>query len=80
RQNLVNFGVLPLTFANADDYDQIEQDAEIEIDDLHGRLQDGDRLSALVGDASMELIHGLSPRQVEVVIQGGLINWMRERG
>ncbi|MDN5938028.1 MAG: aconitate hydratase [Salinisphaera sp.] len=80
RQNLVNFGVLPLTFANADDYDQIEQDAEIGIDDLHGHLQDGDRLSALVGDASMELIHGLSPRQVEVVIQGGLINWMRERG
>jgi aconitate hydratase len=39
-QNLVNFGVLPLTFAEPGDYDALEQDEVICIPALHQALTD----------------------------------------
>jgi len=80
-QNLVNFGVLPLTFARADDYGRLEQGDVLQLDGLHEALQQGSTVAAQVKgkDGALTLAHQLSPRQVEVLLQGGLINWMRER-
>ncbi|MGH8192598.1 MAG: aconitase family protein, partial [Rhodanobacteraceae bacterium] len=79
-QNLVNFGVLPLTFAHEHDYDKLEQGDMIGLDGLRDKIAKGDTLDVAVkGKHAIKLKHQLSPRQVEVLLAGGLINWMRGR-
>jgi len=79
-QNLVNFGVLPLTFVDSGDLDQLEQGATLAVKGLHDTLAAGDTVSLETGNGkSIECRHGLSTRQVEILLAGGLINWMREQ-
>jgi aconitate hydratase len=80
-QNLVNFGVLPLTFAVAVDYETVQPDERIRITNLHGILRRGRELSGhVVGrERAIELRHDLSERQIELLLAGGAINWMRIR-
>lgn len=40
RQNLINFGILPLTFVEESDYDNLHQDDVLEIGDVHEQLMD----------------------------------------
>ncbi|GAB3675484.1 aconitate hydratase [Salinisphaera aquimarina] len=80
-QNLVNFGVLPLIYENADDHDTLDQGAKLSIKGLHDALDNGDTVSVDVdGGDSVACRHGLSPRQVEILKAGGLINWKRDQG
>ncbi len=80
-QNLVNFGVLPLTFQNPDDRDGIEQDDVLQIDDIHQIVRNGHdlRVRNLTRGTEFMANHSLSERQVNVLEMGGLINWMKAR-
>ena len=80
-QNLVNFGVLPLTFVDESDYDALEQDDTLALSSVPEALRNGSELTLENRTKGVELTvrHGLSDRQIEVLLQGGLINWMRER-
>ena len=77
-QNLVNFGVLPLTFADAADYDRVGQGDRLLIRGLHRALRQGKAIPASIGERRVTLTHDLSPRQVDVLLAGGVINWLRE--
>ena len=79
-QNLCNFGVLPLRFAKDDDYDDIQQDDTLVMDDLAKALQDGKAIKARNrrSGKTYELTHDLSERLVHMVLKGGLLNVMRE--
>lgn len=79
-QNLVNVGILPLTFENADDYKRIAQDDELLIWDVTDNLKQGRKLSVTVENKNLTIParHSLSPRQVEILIEGGLINWLKK--
>src|SRR5919109_1319226 len=79
-QNLPNFGVLPLSFDDVADYDKVEQGDVLAFDDLRKAVSDGDRIVArnTTKGAEVVLRHDLSPRQVEMVLAGGLINVYRE--
>jgi aconitate hydratase len=80
-QNLVNFGILPLSFAHGADYDRIEPGEVIQIADLHASLAPGHELAARIAgkDRSLPLRHDLSYRQLDLLRAGGIINWMRAR-
>ena len=80
-QNLVNFGVLPLTFAEPGDYDALERDEVICIPALHQALRAGGELVARLSgqDRELRLRHDLSKRQLDVLLVGGVINWVRSR-
>ncbi|GIN20142.1 MAG TPA: aconitate hydratase [Bacillus bacterium] len=80
-QNLVNFGVLPLTFVNADDYAQIEQGDILQLSDLRNKVKQGNEFTINVKgkNTSIMVTHALSERQVEVMLKGGLINLVKER-
>ena len=79
-QNLVNFGILPLTFENPDDYQKINQGEVLKLEDLIDHLQEGKKLSVKVENKHLTIPvkHRLSPRQIEVLIDGGLINWLKK--
>ena len=79
-QNLINFGILPLTFIDPNDYDQIEQGDIIEISDVHRGV--GDRKFELLiknKNKSIQAEHQLSERQKEVLLSGSLINWVKKK-
>jgi aconitate hydratase len=78
-QNLVNYGVLPLTFAHTADYDRIAQGDVIRLEELHAALRRGTEIQAGTGGGEwrVTLMHALSPRQIEVLLAGGLINFVR---
>ncbi|HWD06245.1 MAG TPA: aconitate hydratase [Amycolatopsis sp.] len=71
-QNLVNFGVLPLEFADASDYERIERDDVLVLSGLHG-LPDDLVARNTTRDQEYRLTHRLSPRQVDVLLAGGRI-------
>jgi aconitate hydratase len=79
-QNLVNFGVLPLTFADPADYDRLSQGDILSFAGVRAALRQGTALCARRADGgSIAFQHVLSPRQVEVLLAGGVIHWLRPR-
>lgn len=81
EQNLVNFGILPLVFANSTDYEAIVAGDVLEIADVREAVRRGSEVTVVNRTQGQQLIarHKLSPRQGEVLLAGGLVNWMRGR-
>jgi aconitate hydratase len=78
KANLINFGIVPLTFANPDDYDRVEQGAAVVIPGIRAALLDGaTRVTVLVDNAEVVALIDLSPRHREILAAGGLLNWAR---
>ncbi|MGH6663984.1 MAG: aconitate hydratase [Pseudolabrys sp.] len=78
RQNLVNFGVLPLTFGHAEDYDRLRQGDILQLRDLHRALQNDADMTIECG-GPITVRHGLTRKQADVLLAGGLINWRRKQ-
>lgn len=80
-QNLANFGVLAVEFTNAADHDRIEQDDVLALTGIHDALLTGKEI--LVENRTRGEVypvrHSLSSRQVDMLLAGGLIPWLRER-
>ena len=74
-QNLANFGVLPVEFADPADYDRIEQGDELAVDEPRDALAAGKELTVrnVTRDQAYTVRHRLSDRQVEMVLAGGQI-------
>jgi aconitate hydratase len=74
-QNPADFGVLALEFDDPADYDTIDRDDELLLDDLRNTLPGRDTLAVrnLTKERSFTVRHRLSSRQVRDVLAGGLI-------
>ncbi|MGH6887579.1 MAG: aconitase family protein, partial [Geminicoccales bacterium] len=79
RQNLVNYGVLPLVFADPRDYDKLDMGDVLFARNLRRTLENGDDITLEGKSAGVAIAtrHDLTPRQIEAVLAGGLINWRR---
>jgi aconitate hydratase len=80
-QNLANFGVLALEFADLADYDRIEAGDVLALRGLTDSIASGERTVEVENasrDESYRLIHRLSPRQVQMVLAGGLIPTLKQ--
>jgi aconitate hydratase len=77
--NLVNAGILPLTFADAADYDRIETGDELALEGVRARLESGEVivLKNLTRGESYLLRNELSPRQREILLAGGLLEYTK---
>ena len=80
-QNLANFGVLALEFANAADHHRIQQGDVLLLTGLRDALLNGKeiRVRNETRDEHYAVRHTLSTRQVEMLLAGGLIPWLRDR-
>lgn len=73
-QNLANYGILALEFENPDDYDSVDQDDSLRIQNLHAiDEEDVLQIDNVGKESSFAVRHRLSPRQVRDVLAGGLI-------
>jgi aconitate hydratase len=80
-QNLINFGILPLTFVDGEDYGRIVEGDTLILPDICQALRSGDPIE-LINQSQNESYmtqHSLSDRQVEIVLVGGQINLFRKR-
>ncbi len=73
--NLVNFGIISLSFKNMADYDKIEQGDEIEIPNLKKKLQNNEQVILVnkTKNLEIELTYNLSQRQKDILYAGGLL-------
>jgi aconitate hydratase len=80
-QNLVNFGIVPLTFEDPADYDSLEPGARLQVEEPGRQLRSGVRVEVVEATSGRGIParHTLSARQLEVLLAGGLINWVKAR-
>ncbi|MGY6275472.1 aconitate hydratase [Methylomonas sp. MgM2] len=81
-QNLSNFGILPLIFADPDDWNRIEQGDRLSLPDVRAAIRNGNivRVLNLSKDETYEAEHSMSPHEVEMVLAGSLINLVKQKG
>ena len=79
KANLVNAGILPLTFKDLDDYDLLEQGQELSLSDIHQGLKDGE-LVLRAGGREIPLELDLSQRQKDMLMAGGLLDYTKQNG
>lgn len=78
KANLINFGILPLTFADTDDFDRLEQGMELIIPGIRQALLEGnERVTVEADGVPLEAVVKLSQRHREILVAGGLLNWAR---
>lgn len=79
RTNLINFGILPLTFQDDKDYERVEQGDQLRIEDVRDRLKVNQPLIIrnVTRGCSFEAIHGLNQREIDILLSGGLLNFSR---
>jgi aconitate hydratase len=79
-QNLVNYGIIPLEFIEDKDYDDLEENDELVIENLRESLKN--KKSIMVRnktkDTSFSVQHSMSDRQIEVILSGGMIPHFRK--
>ncbi len=83
--NLINNGILPLTFVQPEDYDTIDLLDELTIADAPEQilaLVQGENLAVTnkTQGRTMELSLPLSERQAKILLAGGLLNFTRQEG
>ena len=78
RQNLVNYGILPLLFVDPTDYDRLEMNDTLRVRDLRQKLQSGGRILLESSNAAVETRHGLTSDQIEIILDGGVVNHRRK--
>ena len=80
--NLVNAGILPLTFTDENDYDLIEQGDVLVIENVEKQLRTGDVISVTnktKGTAFTARV-SVSERQKDMLAAGGLLNYTKKTG
>ena len=75
--NLINAGILPLTFADPADYDKLAEGDEIVLSDIFAAVEAGSMtLTAKTGD-KIKLDCAYSPRQIAILKAGGLLPYTK---
>lgn len=79
RANLVNFGILPLTFVNEADYDGVYGEDTFEIDVKAMSEEAVLNIKNVSKGTEFKVRHDLTPRQIEIIKTGGLLNYTKQQ-
>ena len=79
--NLINAGILPLTFADPVDYDTLNQDTILELKDIFTGMDSGSItiVDKITGN-SFQAVCNFTDRQKAILKAGGLLNYTKEGG
>ena len=81
RANLINAGILPLTFVNEADYDAISQGDELVLDNIRAEIEAGKSELTVVNKTTgkeISVLCELSGRTKDIILAGGLLDYTRE--
>ncbi len=79
--NLINSGILPMTFINEADYDGIEAGDELILDNVKEQIIKGDKLiiKNVTKGMDIDVQISMSERQKKIMLDGGLLNFTRKQ-
>jgi aconitate hydratase len=79
KANLINFGIIPLEFQNGSDFDLLAQGTPVTIENVVDSLKNGSKTmeAVVAGKNKVTLNVDLTPRQRELLLAGGLLNYIR---
>ena len=78
--NLINAGILPLTFENEADYDRFAQGDRLTISDIHAGMDSGFVTMKNEAGETARLRCALTARQKAILLAGGLLEYTKEGG
>jgi predicted aconitate hydratase len=79
KSNLCNFGVLPLTFKDPNDYERLSQGARVKLPDVKARLERGDtEFPVEIDGRTIITVLEVSERQRKHLIAGGTLNFVKQ--
>ncbi|MFC1728996.1 aconitate hydratase [candidate division KSB1 bacterium] len=81
RANLINFGILPLVFDNPDDYDKISQGDTLKLTNIRKNVSESGKfiVTNVATGNEIPVSADLSERQIEVLLKGGLLSYVRSK-
>lgn len=78
KANLINNGIVPMTFINEEDYDKINHFDEFVIQNVKEGLKSGVlEITNKTGDYSLKVNVELTPKEIEVIEAGGRLNYVK---
>jgi len=81
QANLINNGIMPLVFENPEDYNDIGETDEILIEDAISQVKSRTiKLKNLTKGKEYKMLLNITPRQKEMIVQGGLLNLVKSKG
>ena len=80
KANLVNAGIIPLNFKNADDYNKIDVNDELFLPNIKDELKNGGNITLYnkTKDKTYSLLCDISERQRGILAAGGLLNYTKK--
>lgn len=80
KANLVNAGILPLNFKNADDYDKIDVKDKLSLPSIKAELESGSDITMknLTKNEEYKLVCEVSERQIDILCAGGLLDYTKK--
>jgi len=78
--NLINAGILPLTFENPDDYELLTQGSKLTINGISNGMQEGRLYITDENGNKIPVACNLTQRQIAILSAGGLLNYTKENG
>ena len=82
RANLINNGILPLCLEDEADYEALAEGDEVTIEDVHAQIAAaarGEGVTLRCGDREIKVRMTITPRQRDILLAGGLLNYTREQ-
>ena len=77
--NLINAGIMPLTFKNSDDYEKISEGDKLRIDNIYDGMEKGTViLKNETNGEEIELVCNFTDRQKSILKAGGLLAYTKE--
>jgi len=80
--NLINSGILPVTFVDEADYDRIKEGDVLVLENAREQIRAGSELiiENRTSNTKIRVRTALSDRQAEIMLAGGLLNYTRKQG
>ena len=79
--NLINAGILPVTFADPADYDALQQDSKLTFQDIRSAMASGQLTVTDTTSGKTFVVNcDLTERQQKILLAGGLLNYTKEGG
>jgi len=77
RSNLINFGIVPLEFESKKEYNKIKQNDDIVIKNVHEAVKGDGEIEVTAGGKNIGVKLILSDRERQILIKGGLLNFIK---
>lgn len=81
KANLINYGIIPMTFTDPGDYDKISQGDTLEFVDLDSSLKNGTPFIVKInGTKQITCVNDIAKRSADILMAGGLAAYTRNGG